>query len=297
MLSLWYVNSKFFISIFFFSTSHEHILNTCSIKFEFNGTWIPFKVIVVGIHVVLINVTIFKKERNTSSRVVCVMIPNAYQVYTQFFLCRFTFFQHYINISHNHIILNSCVFNSHFEFIFQTSCSVSDFAAFGHNPPLVVPGLCARCPLHSSRDSSYELGIFPHRFPWHASDVQGKAVSRPLAADTWQEQQQTCSRGRSSIHLFSQNIIGSHLFFSCIGLLHHSSHLLHFSILWNGIPNQDCGTHTQQQRARCHQHSQASGRRRFSNLSGRYHLLWTIFTMLLITLCRVYRSNHSCSHE
>ncbi len=132
-----------------------------------------------------------------------------------------------------------------------------DLAACGHNPPLVVPGLCARCPLHSSRDSSYELGIFPHRFPCHASDDQGKAISRPLAADTWQEQQQTCSSGRSSIHLFSQNIIGSHLFFSCIGLLHHSSHLLHFSILWNGVPNQDCGTHTQQ-RARCYQHSQAS---------------------------------------
>lgn len=150
-----------------------------------------------------------------------------------------------------------------------TSCTVSDFAACGHNPPLVVPGLCAHCPLHSSRDSSYELGIFPHHFPWHASDDQGKAISRPLAADTWQEQQ-TCSSGRSSIHLFSQNIIGSHLFFSCIGLLHHSSHLIHFSILWNGIPNQDCGTQTQQ-RARCYQHSQASGRRRFTNLSERYH--------------------------
>lgn len=182
--------------------------------------------------------------------------------------------------------------------VFHNGCLVQypDLAACGHNPPLVVLGLCARCPLHSSRDSSYELGIFPHCFPCHASDDQGKAISRPLAADTWQEQQQTCSSGRSSIHLFSQNIIESHLFFSCIGLLHHSSHLLHFSILWNGVPNQDCGTHTQQ-RARCYQHSQASGRRRFSNLSGRYHLLWKICAMFLFTLCRVYRSNHSCSHE
>ncbi len=65
-----------------------------------------------------------------------------------------------------------------------TSCTTSDFAACGHNPPLVVPGLCARRPLHSSRDSSYELGIFPHHIPWHANDDQGKAVSRPLAADT-----------------------------------------------------------------------------------------------------------------
>jgi hypothetical protein len=100
MLSLWYVISKFFISIFFFNTV---VMSIFSIH-----VWIQWNLNSIQsnsgwIYVVLINVTILKKGRKNI--IMCCMHYDSKCLSSlyPFFPCGFTFFQHYINISHDHI--------------------------------------------------------------------------------------------------------------------------------------------------------------------------------------------------